>query len=96
MSRSRRQLAEDKALLLARIQQQRLELAQEKRRWLTTANHYDRYWRQLVGLRRYLLLGSGVLAVLGVRHRGRLLVWGRRAVKVWGVVNVFRSAFSPR
>ncbi|CNI75400.1 cell division protein FtsH [Yersinia mollaretii] len=93
---SRRQLAEEKAALLREIQQQRLDLANSAAHWIEITAPYDRGWAQIVGMRKYLMVGSSLLALYGVRHPSKLIRWSRRAVSAWGTIQLFRRTFLLR
>ncbi|KAA9002829.1 cell division protein FtsH [Affinibrenneria salicis] len=89
---SRTQRERDKARLLRHIQQQRLDLSASKKQWLETTETCDRYFGGLLGLRKYLLAGAGVMAVYGLRHPGKLVLWTRRAIGAWGTIKFLRKA----
>lgn len=93
---SRRQLAEEKAALLREIQQQRLDLANCAAHWIEVTAPYDRGWAQIVGMRKYLMIGSSLLALYGVRHPSKFIRWSRRAVSAWGTIQLFRRTFLLR
>ncbi|WP_145507518.1 YqjK-like family protein [Yersinia alsatica] len=93
---SRRQLVQEKAALLQEIQQQRLDLANSAAHWLEVTAPYDRGWAKIVGMRKYLMVGSGIVALYGIRHPSKLVRWSRRVVSVWGTIRLFRSTFLLR
>lgn len=86
----------EKVQLLRKIQQQRLDLSANKKYLLGSTAPYDRYWHNLLQWRKYWIVGSGLIAVYGVRHPSRLIRWGRRAVGLWGTLRFFRKTFSSR
>ncbi|CNJ80144.1 inner membrane protein YqjK [Yersinia aldovae] len=93
---SRRQLAQEKEALLRKIQQQREDLANSTAHWIDVTAPYDRGWAQIVGMRKYLMIGSSLVALYGVRHPNKLIRWSRRAVSAWGTIQLFRRTFSSR
>ncbi|AJJ09602.1 yqjK-like family protein [Yersinia rohdei] len=93
---NRRQLAQEKAALIQEIQQQRLDLAQCAAQWVEVTAPYDRGWATMVSMRKYLMVGSSLLALYGIRHPSKLVRWSRRAVSVWGTIRLFRSTFFLR
>ncbi|CQJ64139.1 inner membrane protein YqjK [Yersinia intermedia] len=93
---SRRKLAQEKAALLREIQQQRLDLAHSAAHWIEVTAPYDRGWAQIVGMRKYLMVGSSLVALYGIRHPSKLIRWSRRAVSIWGTIRLFRSTFFLR
>lgn len=93
---NRRQLALEKEALLREIQQQRLDLANSTARWVEVTAPFDRGWAQIVGMRKYLMVGSSLVALYGVRHPSKLLRWSRRAISVWSTIQLVRSTFLSR
>ncbi|MFW5401822.1 YqjK-like family protein [Yersinia sp. 2538 StPb PI] len=93
---SRRKLAQEKAALLHEIQQQRLDLANSTAHWLEVTAPYDRGWAQIVGMRKYLMIGSSLVALYGIRHPSKFIRWSRRAVGLWGTIRLFRNTFLLR
>ncbi|ATM87555.1 MULTISPECIES: YqjK-like family protein [Yersinia] len=93
---SRRHLAQEKAALLREIQQQRLDLANSAAHWIEVTSPYDRGWAKIVSMRKYLMVGSSLLALYSVRHPKKLIRWSRRAVGAWGTIQLFRRTFSLR
>jgi hypothetical protein len=93
---SRRQLAEKKETLLREIQQQRRDLASAAADWINVMAPYDRRWAQIVGMRKYLMMGSSLVALYGMRHPGKFIHWSRRAVSAWGLMQLLRQTFSSR
>lgn len=91
-----RQREEKKALLLHQIQQQRIDLSAERRNWLDVTARYDGYWLRVMHWRRYWVIGSGVIALYGVRHPNRLVRWARRGLGLFGTVNLLRKTMSSR
>ncbi|AUH02283.1 cell division protein FtsH [Prodigiosinella confusarubida] len=90
----RLQLEQEKAHLLRTIEQQRLDLSAEKTRWLYSTRHADHYWRMMMDVRKYLILGSGLAVLLGFKHRGRLNRWLRKAVRIGEAVMLIRNTFT--
>ncbi|AGB84243.1 Uncharacterised protein [Serratia rubidaea] len=93
MSR-RRALAVRKQQLINRIEQQRADLGDNAAQWLDKTEHIDRGYQTLFGMRKYLLLGSGAVALYGMRHPGKLIRWSRRAFSAWGTVRLLRKTLS--
>ncbi|CNH00314.1 inner membrane protein YqjK [Yersinia thracica] len=93
---SRRQLAQEKAALLREIQQQRLDLANSAAHWIEVTAPYDRGWVKIVSMRKYLMVGSSLVALYGIRHPSKFIRWSRRAVSAWGTVQLFRNTFFLR
>ncbi|AIU71674.1 cell division protein FtsH [Hafnia alvei FB1] len=93
MSRNRQELALEKARLLRQVQQQRLDLAGERRAWLQLTAKFDHRVSAVMRLRKFMLLGSSLLALYGARHPAKTARWTRRVFSVWGVVKVVRKAF---
>lgn len=96
MSRNRQELALEKARLLRQIQQQRLDLAGERRSWLQLTAKFDHRVSAVMRLRKFMLLGSSLVALYGARHPAKTARWTRRAFSVWGIVKVIRNAFYPK
>ncbi|HEY1843573.1 MAG TPA: YqjK-like family protein [Buttiauxella sp.] len=80
-----------KALLLSRIQQQRLDLSAGKRDWLEATASYDRGWHTLISLRSYALIASSVMAIWTVRHPSFLMRWARRGFGAWSAWRLIRN-----
>lgn len=94
---NRRQYREwRKAKLLRQIQQQRLDLADNKEQWLDKTEHIDRGYQTVFGMRKYLLIGSSVVALYGLRHPTKLIRWSRRAFGAWGTLKLVRKTLSPK
>lgn len=84
----------EKAQLLKKIQQQRLDLASSADSWLEITACYDKIWQQIVSMRNYLIAGGSLLAVYGtIRHPGKMVHWSKRA---WGTIKLIRSTFLLR
>ncbi|MGM3162120.1 YqjK-like family protein [Dickeya undicola] len=90
MNRQQR-LAAEKQQLLRQIQQQRLDLAANKNRWLEITAPYDSYWQKLAWIRRYLVVIPPVIAILGIRHPRRLVKLARRATGIWSALKLIRT-----
>lgn len=80
-----------KALLLSRIQQQRLDLSAGKRDWLEATAAWDRGWLTVMNLRSYALIASSVMAVWTVRHPSFLMRWARRGFGAWSAWRLIRN-----
>ncbi|MEI7345821.1 YqjK-like family protein [Dickeya chrysanthemi] len=91
----RQRLAAEKGQLLSRIQQQRLTLVAEKKRWLEITAPCDEYWRKWAHIRRYLPLLAPAVAIVGLRHPRRLVRFVRKAASVWSAVKLIRATLSP-
>jgi hypothetical protein len=84
-----------KAELLGQIQQQRLDLSAGKKRFLESTARYDHGWLTLIGLRRYVAIGSGLMAIWSVRNPRRLSRWAKRGIGVWSTWRMVRN-YLPR
>jgi YqjK-like protein len=93
---NRRQLAQEKAVLLHEIQQQRLDLTNSAAHWIEITAPFDRGWAQIVGMRKYLMVGSSLLALYSIRHPSKLIRWSHRAVSVWGTIRLLHNTFFLR
>lgn len=83
----------EKVKLLRQIDTQRAELAAGCVEWLDATAKVDRGWVTLIDMRKYLVLGSSVLAIYGIRHPSSVVRWSRRALSIWGTVQLFRRNF---
>ncbi|MCX8958200.1 YqjK-like family protein [Erwinia psidii] len=90
-----RELARRKTELLRQVQQQRLDLSAEKKWWLESTARYDSGWLTLVSLRRYLAVGSSLMAVWSIRHPRRITRWARRGLGIWSTWRMVRN-YLPR
>ncbi|QOL13242.1 YqjK-like family protein [Dickeya dianthicola] len=90
MNRQQR-LAAEKQQLRRQIQQQRLDLAADKNRWLEITAPCDDYWQKWVWIRRYLVVIPPVVAILGIRHPRRLMGFARKAASIWSALKLIRS-----
>lgn len=79
MSR-RHDMKREKEHLIRQIQQQRLDLAESKTWWLGKTTRIDHSWQMVFSLRRYLVLGSSVMALYSIRNPSKLIRWARRAL----------------
>ncbi|WPC46519.1 YqjK-like family protein [Serratia marcescens] len=86
----------EKERLIRQIQQQRLDLAEHKSLWLEKTERIDRGWQTVFGLRRYLVLGSSVMALYGIRHPSKMIRWSRRAFGAWSAIRLFKKTFSAK
>jgi hypothetical protein len=91
----RRYLEWRKEKLVRKIQQQRLDLAENKTLWLEKTERIDRGWQTLFGLRKYLVVGSSVMALYGIRHPSKLIRWSRRAFATWSAIRLIRKTVNP-
>lgn len=82
---SRREREQRKAMLLSQIQQQRLDLAVNRRDWFTATSAYDRGWNMLQSLRSWAFVGSSVMALWSIRHPNMLLRWTKRGFSAWSL-----------
>lgn len=85
----------EKERLIRQIQQQRLDLAEHKSLWLEKTERIDRGWQTVFGLRRYLVLGSSVMALYGIRHPSKMIRWSRRAFGAWSAIRLFKRPSPP-
>lgn len=86
----------EKVRLLRQIERQRGELSQVGADWLDATAKVDHYWVKLVDMRKYLVVGSSLLAVYGIRHPSAVVRWSRRAFGIWGTVRLFRKTLSHK
>ncbi|NIG62216.1 MAG: cell division protein FtsH [Serratia symbiotica] len=89
-------LKREKKNLIRQIQQQRLDLSESKTRWLEKTACIDRSWQMVLGLRRFLVLCSGVMALYGIRHPSKLIRWSRIAFGAWGTIRLFKKTFTAK
>lgn len=82
--------------LLKQIQQQRLDLSASRRDFLLSTAQYDRGWLKFLGMRRYLAIGSGVLALWTVRRPGKLLRLAKRGFGLWSTWRAVKAALPQR
>ncbi|CAI0997468.1 Uncharacterised protein [Serratia grimesii] len=92
----RRYLEWRKEKLINKIQQQRLDLADNKTLWLEKTERIDRGWQTIFGLRKYLVVGSSVMALYGVRHPSKLIRWSRRAFAAVSTIRLIQKTFSSK
>ncbi len=96
---SRRTLQKRKTDLLRQIQQQRLDLSVSCEQWLDATSGYDRGWQQLMGAKRWLVLGGGALALWSVRNPRKVTRftsrWARRGLGAWSTWRMLRN-YLPR
>ncbi|MDN5680108.1 MAG: YqjK-like family protein [Ewingella sp.] len=83
----------EKVKLLRKIERQRAELSAGRLEWLEATAKVDRGWVKFIDMRKYLVLGSSVLAIYGIRHPSKVVRWSRRAFGIWGTVQLFRRNF---
>ncbi|HDR2787317.1 TPA: YqjK-like family protein [Enterobacter asburiae] len=88
---SKTELRQRKAFLLSQIQQQRLDLAASRRDWVDAARPLDRSWNTFLNLRSWVLVGSSVMAIWGVRHPSKLIRWTRRGFGVWSAWRLVKA-----
>ncbi|MBJ3815346.1 hypothetical protein F9C28_10525 [Shimwellia pseudoproteus] len=81
-----------KAALLAEVSQQRQALKYSCQDWVDATAPLDRGWYTLQSLRAWLMAGSSVVALWGIRHPrflGRTL---RRGLGLWSSWRLVRKA----
>jgi len=93
---NRRDREARKADLLRQIQQQRLDLIASRKDWLEATSRYDQGWFALLQAKRYLAIGSGVLAIWSVRHPRFLTRWAKRGLSIWSTWRMVRNVLPPR
>ncbi len=96
MSSSKAERLKRKAILLSRIQQQRLDLTASRRDWLETTGAYDRGWNTFLSLRSWLLVGSSLLAVRTVRHPNMMLRWAKRGFAAWSTWRLVQTTLKQQ
>ncbi len=89
MSRRKREVR--KARLLSQIRQQRLDLSAARRDWFAVTGRYDHGFMTLLNLRRWITVGSGLMAIWSVRHPRGLFRWARRGVGLWSTWRLVRN-----
>lgn len=92
---SRRDIERRKQRLLEEIQQQRLDLKASERDWYQLTSRYDSLWHTVIGLRRYIVVGSGLAAAWSLRHPKFLVRWVKRGFGLWSSWRMIRKAL-PR
>ncbi|HIC2038825.1 TPA: YqjK-like family protein [Enterobacter soli] len=88
---SKTELRQRKAFLLSQIQQQRLDLAASRCDWVDATRPLDRSWNTFLNLRSWVLVGSSVMAIWGVRHPSKLIRWTRRGFGVWSAWRLVKA-----
>lgn len=83
------------ARLLKEVQQQRLDLSAGRKAWLEHTERYDHGWLALLSAKRYLMLGSGVMAIWSARNPRKLGLLARRGLGLWSTWRVLRN-YLPR
>jgi len=84
-----------KAALLKEIQQQRLDLSAGRKAWLVRTERYDHGWLAILSAKRYLALGSGLMAIWSARNPRKLGRLARRGLGLWSTWRVVRN-YLPR
>lgn len=84
-----------KADLLREIQQQRLDLSAGRKAWLDTTARYDHGFLALLSAKRWLAVGSGVMAIWSVRNPRLMGRWARRGLGAWSTWRMVRN-YLPR
>jgi hypothetical protein len=51
----------------------------------------DRSWNTFLNLRSWVLVGSSVMAIWGVRHPSKLIRWTRRGFGVWSAWRLVKA-----
>ncbi|MFC0228196.1 YqjK-like family protein [Serratia aquatilis] len=85
-----------KEQLIRQIQQQRLELTANKVLWLEKTERIDHSWQTLFALRKYIAVGSSIIALYGIRHPSKLIRWSRRALSILGTARLIQKTFFQR
>ncbi|AHG19732.1 cell division protein FtsH [Chania multitudinisentens RB-25] len=86
----------EKTLLIRQIQQQRLDLAENKALWLEKTERFDHGWQRLFSQRKYVFIGFSIMVLYGIRHPTKLLRWSQRAFGAWSTLRVIRRAFPAK
>ncbi|WP_181869978.1 YqjK family protein [Halomonas sp. DQ26W] len=86
--------AERKAVLLATIEQQRIDILVESSRWREASRPFDVGWRSLMRLRGVMLAAGGVLMLKGARHPSSLVRAGKRIAAGVLLLNRARRLFA--
>lgn len=82
---------QQKAALLRKIQQQRIDLSRASRDWQQVTAPYDRGWQVVMQFRRYLLVAGGALAIWNIRRPSKLMTLTRRGLNIWSSFRMVRS-----
>ena len=86
----------EKVRIMRKIERQRQELSRAGDDWLDATAKIDRGWVKLVDMRKYLVVGSSLISVYGIRHPSVIVRWSRRAFGIWGTVRLFRKTFAQK
>ncbi|MGF7483210.1 YqjK-like family protein [Providencia sp. SP181] len=93
MNKNKQQLlVAKKQRLIRRIERQRQELAETSSDWLHTTAPYDRAWQTLMTFRPLVIAATGLLSVYSLRKPQKILLLGRKAITIWGLVRSIQSA----
>ncbi|ACR67724.1 hypothetical protein DBV23_05700 [Edwardsiella ictaluri] len=95
MNHQRQTLAAEKARLLQKIAQQRLDLHTESLCAERLCINVDRTLTTLWRLRRSLSLAAGLAVVYAARHPSRLPGGIKQAVGLWSTLRLARRMFYP-
>ncbi|WP_156294092.1 YqjK-like family protein [Serratia oryzae] len=85
-----------KEQLIRQIEQQRLDLVENKTLWLAKTEYLDQGWQTLFNLRKYVAIGSSVVALYGIRHPGKFIRWSRRAFGIFSTIRLIRKVFTAK
>lgn len=79
-----------KQMLVAQINQQRLELSNISQQWLVFTEPVDKLWCGMYSLKYLAWTGLVVIALAGWRRPARLLRLSRRIFGLWGTVHLIQ------
>ncbi|AFJ45580.1 YqjK-like family protein [Shimwellia blattae] len=89
---TRQQRAAQKASLLEEIHQQRRALHHSSQEWLAATAPLDRGWLRIQHLQTWLVAGSSLMALWGVRHPRFLGRTVKRGIGLWSSWRLIRKA----
>ncbi|WP_159565644.1 YqjK-like family protein [Budvicia diplopodorum] len=85
-----------KALLLHKIARQRSELAVNRQAFIEYTSTFDNGCLTLMKYPKITAAGAGVIAIYVLRHPRKLMLWGRRALGIWGTLRLVRNSLNAK
>lgn len=85
-----------KQMLVAQINQQRIDLSNTSQQWLELTEPVDKLWRRMYGLKNLALTGFVVIALIGWRRPVHLFRLSRRVFGLWGTARLIQRTFDNR
>ncbi|BET95485.1 YqjK-like family protein [Xenorhabdus taiwanensis] len=80
-----------KQQLLKEIQQQRQLLATYGQNWLEVTQPYDKGWQIFIVFKPYVVIGSGLALLYGLRHPRQFYRWSRRIINIFRIIKTVRK-----